>query len=163
MVSKRQSFQEGHKRKFLAVIDATPECGRAVLYAGRRAAKTGGGLVLVYVCPPGDFQHWIGVEEIMRAEAREEADAALDKFAQYAREKANIDPELVTREGGTVEEVCKLIEEDRDIAILVLAAGEDKEGPGPLVSSVAGRGAAFPVPVTIVPSDLSDEDIEAVA
>ncbi|MEC9342606.1 MAG: universal stress protein, partial [Pseudomonadota bacterium] len=82
MVSKRQSFQEGHKRKFLAVIDSTPECGRAVLYAGRRADKTGGALVLVYVCPPGDFQHWIGVEEIMRAEALEEAEAALDKFAQ---------------------------------------------------------------------------------
>ncbi|MCG6856811.1 MAG: universal stress protein [Salaquimonas sp.] len=163
MVSKRQSFQEGHKRKFLAVIDATPECGRAVLYAGRRAAKTGGGLVLVFISPPGDFQHWIGVEEIMRAEAREEADSALDKYAQYAREKANIDPELVVREGKIVDEIYKLIEEDRDIAILVLAAGEGKEGPGPLVSSIAGRSAAFPIPVTIVPSDLSDADIEAVA
>lgn len=163
MVSTRQSFQEGHKRKFLAIIDATPECGRAVLYAGRRAAKTGGGLVLIYVCPPGDFQHWIGVEEIMRAEAREEAEAALQKFAQYAREQANIDPELVIREGTTAEEVRKHIEEDRDIAILVLAAGEDSEGPGPLVSSIAGRGSSFSIPVTIVPSDMSDEDIEAVA
>lgn len=163
MVSKRQSYEEGHKRKFLAVIDATPECGRAVLYAGRRAFKTGGGLTLVYVCPPGDFQHWIGVEEIMRAEAREEAEAALHNFAQYAREKANIDPELVVREGTTVEEIHKLIEEDSDIAILVLAASEAKEGPGPLVSSIAGRGAAFPIPVTVVPCDMSDEDIEAVA
>ncbi len=83
MVSRRQINEEGHNRKFLAVIDSTPECGRAVLYAGRRAQKTNGGLVLLYVCPPGDFQHWIGVEEIMRAEAREEAQAALDKFAQY--------------------------------------------------------------------------------
>lgn len=163
MVSKRQSFQEGHKRKFLAVIDATPECGRAVLYAGRRAAKTGGGLVLIYVCPPGDFQHWIGVEEIMRAEAREEAEAALHKYAQYAREQANIDPELVVREGSTADEVHKQIEEDRDIAVLVLAAGEDSEGPGPLVSSIAGRGSAFSIPVTIVPSGMSDEEIEAVA
>ncbi|MEC9343905.1 MAG: universal stress protein, partial [Pseudomonadota bacterium] len=78
-------------------------------------------------------------------------------------ESANIDPELVVREGNTVEEVCSLIEEDRDIAILVLAAGDDKEGPGPLVSSIAGRGAAFPIPVTIVPCDMTDEDIEAVA
>jgi nucleotide-binding universal stress UspA family protein len=163
MVSKRQSFQEGHKRKFLAIIDDTPECGRAVLYAGRRAAKTGGGLVLIYVIPPGDFQHWLGVEEIMRAEAREEAEAALNKFALYARECANVDPELIVREGNTAEELAKQIEEDRDIAILVLAAGEDKEGPGPLVSSIARGGSAFSIPVTIVPSDLSDDDIEAVA
>lgn len=163
MVSKRESFQEGHKRKFLAVIDDTPECGRAVLYAGRRAAKTGGGLVLVYVIPPADFQHWLGVEEIMRAEAREEAEAALDRFALFAREKANVDPELVVREGITTEEIAKLIEEDRDIAILVLAAGADKEGPGPLVSSIAKAGSGFSIPVTVVPSDMADEDIEAVA
>jgi nucleotide-binding universal stress UspA family protein len=163
MVSKRQSFQEGHKRKFLAVIDDTPECGRAVLYAGRRAAKTGGGLVLVYVIPPADFQHWLGVEEIMRAEAREEAEAALDKYAIFARDNAGVDPERVIREGNTSEEIISQIEEDRDIAILVLAAGDDKEGPGPLVSSIAKAGSPFSIPVTIVPSDLSDEDIEAVA
>jgi nucleotide-binding universal stress UspA family protein len=162
MVSRRQINEEGHKRKFLAIIDSTPECGRAVLYAGRRAQKTNGGLVLVYVCPPGDFQHWIGVEEIMRAEAREEAQSALNKFAQYARETANIDPETVIREGITREEVLALIEEDKDIAQLVLAAGDAKEGPGPLVASVAGRGGAFPIPVVVLPSGMSDEDIETV-
>ncbi|HSO48674.1 MAG TPA: universal stress protein [Rhizobiaceae bacterium] len=163
MVSRRQINEEGHKRKFLAVIDGTPECGKAVLYAGRRAHKTNGGLVLLYVCPPGDFQHWIGVEEIMRAEAREEANAALDKFARYARERANIDPELVVREGVTRDEVLALIEEDNDIAQLVLAAGDAKEGPGPLVASVAGRGAAFSIPVLVLPSAMSDEEIETVA
>lgn len=162
MVSKRQIHEEGHKRKFLAIIDATPECGRAVLYAGRRAQKTGGALVLLYVIPPADFQHWIGVEEIMRAEAQEEAESSLDKFAQFSREKANIDAELVVREGTTRDQVLELIEEDPDIGILVLAAGDNKEGPGPLVASIAGRGAAWPIPVVVVPCDMSDEEIEAV-
>ncbi len=161
MVSKRQSHEAGHKRKFLAVIDGTPESGRAVLFAGLRAKITGGQLVLVYVCPPGDFQHWIGVEEIMMAEAREAGEAALQEVAKFARERANIDPELVIREGNIGEELLKLIEEDRDISILVLAAGEGKEGPGPLVSSVGTRG--YPIPVTVVPANMSDEDIEAVS
>lgn len=162
MVSRRKINEEGHKRKFLAVVDGTPECGKAVLYAGRRAQKTGGALILLFVIPPGDFQHWIGVEEIMRAEAREEAEKSLDKMALFARSSANIHPELAIREGITREEVHSLIEEDPDIGLLVLAAGEGKEGPGPLVSSVAGRGAAFPIPVVVVPSSLSDEEIEAV-
>jgi nucleotide-binding universal stress UspA family protein len=162
MVSKRRINEEGHKRKFLAIIDASPECVKAVQYAGRRAQKTGGVLVLVFVCPPGDFQHWIGVEEIMRAEAREEAEAALDKFARIAREKANIDPELVIREGTTREEIFSLIEEDPDIALLILATGDTKEGPGPLVSSIAGRGQPFPIPVVVVPGNMSEEEIEAV-
>ncbi|QCI98944.1 universal stress protein [Agrobacterium larrymoorei] len=161
MVSKRLSRLEGHRRKFLAVIDGTPECERAVHYAGRRAKNSNGGLVLLFVIPEGDFQQWLGVEQIMRAEAQEEAEASLAKVAQKVRETVGIEPEAVIREGNAAEQIHGLIEEDRDIAILVLAAGSTKEGPGPLVSSIAGRGAAFPIPVTVLPDTLTDEEIDA--
>lgn len=163
MVSTRLSRLEGHRRKFMAVIDDTPECQRAVHYAGRRAKNSNGGLVLVYVIPDGDFQQWLGVEEIMRAEAREEAEAVVAKSAQLVRENIGIEPEIVIREGSAAEQINAVIEDDRDIAILVLAASSAKEGPGPLVSSVAGRGAAFPIPVTVLPDTLSDEELDALA
>ncbi len=162
MVSKRLSREEGHRRKFLAIIDDTPECERAVHYAANRTRRTNGVLVLMYVIEPGDFQHWLGVEEIMKAEAREEAESALAKFAADVRESVGIEPETIIRTGKTKEEVFALIEEDQDIAILVLAASASKEGPGPLVSSIAGRGAAFPIPVTVIPASLSNEDIQAI-
>lgn len=161
MVSKRRILEEGHRRKFLAVIDETPECERAVSYAARRARATGGALILVYVIEPGDFQHWLGVEEIMRAESREAAETALSREASKIRETLGIEAECVIREGTTAEEIHNLIEEDRDIAILVLAAGSGKEGPGPLVSAIAGKASPFPIPVTVVPHDLSDGDIES--
>jgi nucleotide-binding universal stress UspA family protein len=163
MVSKRLSREAGHRRKFLAIIDETPECERAVAYASKRAKTTGGVLVLLYVIEPGDFQHWLGVEKIMREEAMQAAGAALDVHATKVREQVGIEPELVVREGKPAEEIHKLIEEDQDIAILVLAAGAGKEGPGPLVASIAGKGAAFPIPVTVVPQNLSDEDIDSLA
>lgn len=163
MVSKRLSREAGHRRKFLAIIDETPECERAVAYASKRARSTGGVLVLLYVIEPGDFQHWLGVEKIMRDEAMQAAGAALDVHATKVREQVGIEPELVIREGKPTEEIHKLIEEDQDIAILVLAAGAAKEGPGPLVASIAGKGAAFPIPVTVVPQNLSDEDIDSLA
>ncbi len=163
MVSKRLSREVGHRRKFLAIIDDTPECERAVAYSARRAKSTNGALVLLYVIEPGDFQHWLGVEKIMRAEAMEAAQSALDGFASKVREQVGVEPELVVREGTPSEEIHKLIEEDQDIAILVLAAGAGKEGPGPLVASIAGKSAAFPIPVTVVPQNLSDEDIESLA
>jgi len=161
MVSKRLSSLEGHRRKFMAVIDNTPECARAVHYAGRRAKNSNGGLVLVYVIPDGDFQQWLGVEEIMRAEAREEAENVVAAAAAQVRETMGVDPEIVIREGSAAEQINAVIEEDRDIAILVLAAGSTKDGPGPLVSSIAGRGAAFPIPVTVLPDTLSNEEIDA--
>ena len=161
MVSKRLSRLEGHRRKFMAIIDGTPECERAVHYADRRAKNSNGGLVLLFVIPEGDFQQWLGVEAIMRAEAREEAEAIMAKAAQKVRESIGIDPEVVIREGNATDEINDLVEEDRDIAILVLAAASAKEGPGPLVSAIAGRGAVFPIPVTVLPDSLSDEEIDA--
>ncbi|MGE7370748.1 universal stress protein [Neorhizobium sp. NPDC001467] len=163
MVSTRLSRLEGHRRKFMAVIDGTPECEKAVHYAGRRAKNSNGALLLLYLIPEGDFQQWLGVEAIMRAEAREEAEAVMAKAAQSVRESIGIDPEVVIREGNAAEEINALIEEDQDIAILVLAAGSAKEGPGPLVTSIAGRTAAFPIPVTVLPSTLTDGEIDALA
>lgn len=161
MVSKRLSREAGHRRKFLAIIDETPECERAVAYAARRAKTTGGVLLLLFVIDSADFQAFLGVEQIMRAEAEETANSTLSKFAASVREKIGIESELVVREGLTSEEIQKLIEEDQDIAILVLAAGSGKDGPGPLVQSLAGR-ETFSIPVTVVPYNLSDEDINSI-
>lgn len=163
MVSRRLSRESGHRRKFLAIIDDTPECERAVAYASRRALSTGGLLVLLYVIETADFQQFMGVEKVMRAEAMERATTALERFNVSLREIAGLDVEPVIREGAKTEEIHRLIDTDQDIAILVLAAGTGKEGPGPLVQSLAGRGPSFPIPVTVVPFDLSDEDIDAVA
>jgi hypothetical protein len=59
--------------------------------------------------------------------------------------------------------INQLIDEDADIGILVLAAGTGKEGPGPLISNLAKTVATFPIPVAIVPGQLSDDDLEAMA
>ena len=103
MVSQRQSRLEGHRRKFLAVIDESPESARAVRYAGQRARNSNGGLVLLYVISDADFNQWIGVADVMRAEAREEADAIMAKVAQDVRENIGHEPELVIREGKATE------------------------------------------------------------
>lgn len=163
MVSKRMSREAGHKRKFLAIVDNTPECERAITYAARRAHSTNGLVVLLYAIEPGDFQHWLGVEQIMREEQVASAQTALDAQANRIRTTIGIEPELVLREGKMVDQILALIEEDQDIAILVLGAGSSKEGPGPLVSSITGKATTFPIPVTVVPNILSDEEIESLA
>jgi nucleotide-binding universal stress UspA family protein len=99
----------------------------------------------------------------MRAEAMEEAESTLAKASEKMRQIIGIDPEVVIRQGKTTDEIHAVIEEDQDIAILVLAAGSAKDGPGPLVASIAGRGAAFPIPVTVIPDALSDDEIDALS
>ena len=161
MVSKRLGRDAGGRRKFLAIIDETPECGRAAAYAARRAKASGGAVVFLYVIDAADFTQWLGVGDIMRAEAQEEAQTRLSRVAEEVRTAVGIEPETMLVEGKTADEIRTLIEADREIAILVLAAGEASDGPGPLVSAVAGSASAFPIPVTIVPATLSDEEIES--
>jgi hypothetical protein len=59
----------------------------------------------------------------------------------------------------------KIIEEDLDFGILAPGASTGREGPGPLVSSLAAgtKAGTFPIPVTIVPGNLTIEDIQGLA
>ena len=161
MVSRRLSRESGHRRKFLAIVDDTPECERAITYAARRAQTTGGLLVLLFVIVPEGFGEWMGVGDIMRQEALTAANLALDAAQARLSADGGVESERVIREGKPAEAILELIEDDQDIAIMVLAASTAKDGPGPLVASI-GRGAAFPIPVTIVPQTLTDEDIAAI-
>jgi hypothetical protein len=108
-------------------------------------------------------QQWLGVADIMKAEALEEANAALDKFASRANGVAGLTPERAIREGEVAAEILNLIEDDEDIAILVLAAGTGKEGPGPLVAGLSKSVGGYPIPIAIVPGHLSDEELDAMS
>jgi len=161
---KRTAHEKGHHRKFLVVVDDTEECDRAVRFASRRARHTKGGLTLLTLVSPADFQHWLGVGDLMREEAATAGREVLERMAGEAEQIAGFKPELVIREGDTADEIMKLIEEDGDIAILVLAAAADSKNPGPLISMLASGGDnSYPIPVTIVPGDLADEEIDALA
>src|SRR5215467_7746610 len=117
------------RRKFLAVVDQTPECRLALRFASRRAQHTGGIVTLLYVVAPADFQQWAGVERRMREEAHEEAERALHEAAKTVNDIVGSMPELVIRDGRAVDEIRALLKDDRAISILVLAAGTSNEGP----------------------------------
>jgi len=149
-------------RKFLVVLDDSRECLNAMRFAAMRAAHTGGGVQILSVIPPDEFQHWIGVGNIMREEARERVHAHFEVFAKWMRDRQGIDPELAIREGDPVPEILAQIREDREIGVLVLGAGDDKNGPGPLVAQLSRSSGSLPVPITIVPGELSKEELETI-
>lgn len=149
-------------RKFLVVLDDSRECLNAMRYATLRAAHTGAGVQILSVIPPEEFQHWIGVADLMRDEARERIEAHFDVFAKWMRDKHGITPELVIREGEPATEILAQVQEDGEIGVLVLGAGSDKNGPGPLVTQLTRNSGNLLVPLTIVPGELSKERLEAI-
>src|SRR5882672_1745478 len=90
----RRSYEAGHTPKWLVVIDDTPECDRAVYFAARRAARVGAGVIMLRVIETHDRnQQWLGVADIMKAEAHDEAEASLNKFSTRANGVAGVTPE----------------------------------------------------------------------
>jgi nucleotide-binding universal stress UspA family protein len=149
-------------RKFLVVLDDTRECLNAMRFAALRAAHTGGGVTILSIIPPEEYQHWMGVADLMRAEARERIEAHFEVFAKWMRDRQGINPELVIREGDPVVEILAQVKEDPEIGVLVLGAGTEKSGPGPLVTQMSRNSGSLPIPITIVPGDMSKERLESI-
>ena len=160
----RRSFEAGHRPKFLVVVDGTPEGGSAIRFAARRCARTGANLAMLGIVAEPESFEFLGVGDALRAEAEEEAAALLDGAAAAALAASpGLQPERVVRVGDKAEAIRALIDEDPDISFLVLASGTGSSGPGPLVSGIAGMLAGFPVPIVIVPGDLDENAIDALA
>ena len=155
------------QRKFLVVADDTPEFQAALKFACRRARSTGGHVALLRVIQPEFFEHWSGVREEIERQAREEAEAILQKSAELVLAETGLPPEFLIMHADSVRNALReVIGADPDIKILVLAAAAGGRGPGPLVAALAKDGVqwgARKVPVTVVPGDLTDEEIADLA
>ena len=150
-------------RTFLVVVDDSEEMQVALHFASRRAKRTGGRVALLYVQQPAEFQHWMAVGDLMREEAREEAEGLMQKLSAEVKEWSGNYPVVHMREGDIGDELEKLLDEEESISVLVLAASTESSGPGPLISHLVGKGGVrLRVPVTIVPGSLSDEKIVAI-
>jgi nucleotide-binding universal stress UspA family protein len=155
------------QRKFLVVADDTPEFQTALRFACRRARSTGGHVAILRVIEPAVFEHWSGVREEIERQARQEAETVLNASADYVLRETGLPPEFLILNAENMRAgLRQAISDDPDIKILVLAAAVGGRGPGPLVASLAKEGVkwgARKVPVTLVPGDLTDEEIADLA
>lgn len=150
-------------RKFLIILDDTQEMLNAIRYAAIRASKTGGAIEMLGIISAEDFQPFMGVADVMRAEAREKIEAHFQVFKSRLEKREGLTPTLVIREGDQIEAIIEHIKSDPEIGVLVLGAGTEK-GPGPLVAALTGRRMnEMQVPITIVPGGLTKEEITAVS
>jgi len=149
-------------RIFLVVVDESEEMGVALRFACRRAIATNGRVALFYVVEPADFGHWMAVEDLMEKERRMVAEETLTKYSDIVAEFTGQLPVLLIREGNRRDALLKLLEDEPGISILVLASGVGKGGPGPLIQALTGKFyKRLRVPMTIVPGNLSDDEVDA--
>jgi nucleotide-binding universal stress UspA family protein len=147
-------------RSYLVVVDETGEADVALRYAARRAARTGGSVLILAVVPPQEFVQWGGVQAAMEEEARLRAEAMGLQAASAIDEEAGVERSVLVRHGEPVKAITELLKEREDVAALVLGAAAEG-GPGPLVAHFSGAVAGtLPCPLVIVPGRLSDEALD---
>jgi len=152
-------------RVLLCVLDDSKELLVALDYASMRSRRTGARVGLLCIMDqPDDFQHWAAVGDLMREEARAEAESRLLQAAERVQRLSGQTPILYIREGETDNEVADQIAEDKDISFLILAASTGSQGPGPLITLFVTKTIGnFHIPVVIVPGNMSDEEIRSFA
>jgi nucleotide-binding universal stress UspA family protein len=147
-------------RTDLAVIDDAPEGRVALRFAARRAAKTGGAILILALVPPPEFVQWGAVQAAMEEEERLRVEAMVAEAAGALIEETGLQPEITVRQGEPIAAVRALLEERPEIAALVLGAAPGGE-PGPLVQRFGGLEAGqMPCPVMIIPGSLTDEALD---
>lgn len=151
------------QRVFLVVVDDSDEMKNALRFACRRAQNTAGRVALLYVIEPAEFQHWLGVGRILEADARSAAEQRMQALSADVYTQTGSMPAVHIREGRRGEELVALIGEDPSISLLVLATAAGGNSPGPLVTHLLGSlGGKVRIPVTLVPGELSEAEIDQV-
>ncbi len=159
-----EQASRAEQRVFLVVVDESPEMGNALHYACRRAKRTGGRVAMLYVMDPPEGQQWGAVVDLMRQEARQQAEEVIAGHADVAVSLTGQPPTIHIREGKSRDELIKLVAEDPTISVLVLGSASSGEGPGPLVTAFTGKlGGQLRIPLTIVPGALTEAEIDAIS
>ena len=149
-------------RYILVIADDSPEMEIALEYACARSKKTSRKIIIATFIEPLDVLTTQGVTEIMKNEAREEAENLLQKAASHVKNKTGEMPLWHLEKGETIAELKKLLEEEEKINVLVLAANSDpknKESNMIINSLVSQEITNIKVPVMIVPGNFSKDHI----
>jgi nucleotide-binding universal stress UspA family protein len=151
-------------RVFLVVIDESEEMRNALRFACRRAQHTRGRVALLYVIEPVEFQHWLGVGRMMEAEARSTAEQRVQTLAAEVFAMTGTMPVIHIKEGERSDALAELIRDDPTISLLVLATAIGGGNPGPLVTYLLSNfGRKIRIPVTLVPGELTTDEIDALS
>ena len=150
-------------RTYLVVVDDSPEAELALRFAARRAAKTGGGVLILALIPPAEFVQWGGVQATIEEEARLHAEALVAGAAGTLLAESGVVPSIIVKQGDGPKIVRDVLAESPEIAALVLSASAAGP-PGPLVAHFAGADAGkLGIPIMIIPGSMTPEAIDRVS
>ncbi|MEM6603793.1 MAG: universal stress protein [Pseudomonadota bacterium] len=150
------------KRTFLCVIDGSPEVKQAIYYTSRRAKKTGAAIMLLGIVPKvtgGSEMMWGDVKNQLEKQNNSDTQKSCDFYRDYISEHTHIDVKYILKQGRATDVIKETLKEHPEIRILVLGTGLG-ENPGPIIKELTSGTTKLNIPITLVPGDMSEDEID---
>lgn len=152
-------------RALLCVIDESPEVRKALYFAAFRALRTGANIITLASLPPetgGSEFLWGGISKLAEDEKRDAVTKLCEEFEREIFTPHGLTPVRLVSEGDPVSLIREKIAAHQEIKEVILAAG-GSENPGPLVEKLTRGAAKIKIPLTVIPANMTEEDIERTA
>lgn len=146
-------------RVYLVIMDETEEARKALRFAARRAAATGGAVHILALVQPQSFNAFGGVQATIEQEARDRAEVMATSAAGNLYSESGKMPTIAVRVGEGQAVIKEYLAEHPEVAALVLGSAAEG-GPGPLVSHFSAHAGSLPCPLFVIPGSLSSEAID---
>ena len=154
---------ENIKGKLLVVMDETSESLAALRFAGVSAKRLNSNVALLLAVETETQRHWLGVESIIKEEARAQAIDKMRTLASEITDYSNIVPDIIIREGAKFETLAQLVEEDDEITSIVIGVADDDNSPKSAATIEKLLAGHLGLPVIIVPETLSERMLLRIA
>jgi nucleotide-binding universal stress UspA family protein len=140
-------------RTFLVVVDDSPEFPLAVRYAAQRAMAVGGEVAMLAVVEPDMIETWGGVERALDDHAFDKARALVAQYEALIEEHTKSKPKTFFKKGETRSVLLELIDQEKEISTLVLAAHTRESGRNILIQYLTSdKGIKkLKIPLIVVP------------
>ncbi len=146
-------------RVYLVIMDETEEARKALRFAARRAAATGGAVHILALVQPQSFNAFGGVQATIEQEARDRAEVMATSAAGNLYSESGKMPTIAVRVGEGQAVIKDYLAEHPEVAALVLGSAPEG-GPGPLVTHFSAHAGSLPCPLFVIPGSLSPDDID---
>ena len=140
-------------RTFLAVVDEGTSIPTSLCYAALHANLTQSRVAILHVIEPTEIQPWAGLEATLNEDAIARASAEMAANERVAEAICGTKPLLFIRQGDQRNVLLQFLEQQPEIAVLVLSASTGESGPGLLIDYLtSAKGIhALKIPLIIVP------------
>ncbi|MFN4112320.1 MAG: universal stress protein [Sphingomonadaceae bacterium] len=149
-------------RVYLVILDETDEGRKALHFASRRAAASGGAVHILALVQPQSFNAFGTVQATIEQEARDRAEVLASAAAGNLFSESGKMPTISVRVGEGQAVIKAYLADHPEVAALVLGAAPDGT-PGPLVTHFSAHSGSLPCPLYIVPGTLSDDALDRLA